>query len=513
MNGSPGYTKLAGRYHWRRDLGSSGGSRRHLGWDPAFRRQVVVEVFARAALQEAGRTRLMERIHVLEELDHPSLVRVLDGGVRDGTPFIACRYHGDDTLEQRLEGGPVPMEDVLRALDEAARALEYVHERGVVHGRLDPAFLVFDRKGRARVWGFAPLPPRLRPADPGYPFQCPEVRLGQEPGVASDVYSLAAIAYCALSGTAPPVEARGRTSARLSAALAASAQSHRRQALAAVFARALDETPSERYARPRDFVRALRSALETPVEPGAPPARELPFRRPWAVAATLAILAAGVAILAMVLIAGDGDPPGRVQPAADGTALAPASPAPSPTSAAPSPASTALSPVPSPSGTAAGPGPPGESSVPTQQVAGTRQPGDGGPNPPLADTACDGERWTAFSVADGGRLFPNETACRFAFSVGACPSPAVVLAPQVLPAPGTAVQVSWQPGCEATGYTLEVTAGDQQSAVVELTAADTSYVLPSPLPAEAAEARIRLTAHYAAAELHWTHERVARAAP
>ena len=56
-----------------------------------------------------------------------------------------------ETLEQRLRGGPLPMEDSLRTSLQIAGALEAAHAKGIVHRDLKPANVMVDTEGTVKV--------------------------------------------------------------------------------------------------------------------------------------------------------------------------------------------------------------------------------------------------------------------------------------------------------------------------------------------------------------------------
>jgi serine/threonine protein kinase len=54
-------------------------------------------------------------------------------------PVLVMEYLAGETLADRLSGGALPLEELLRIVDEIAEALAYAHERGIIHRDLKPS--------------------------------------------------------------------------------------------------------------------------------------------------------------------------------------------------------------------------------------------------------------------------------------------------------------------------------------------------------------------------------------
>ena len=59
-----------------------------------------------------------------------------------------------ESLEARIERGPLPLKEVLAIGRQVAEGLEAAHERGVVHRDIKPANIMIDAKGRATIMDF-----------------------------------------------------------------------------------------------------------------------------------------------------------------------------------------------------------------------------------------------------------------------------------------------------------------------------------------------------------------------
>jgi len=145
-------------------------------------------------------------------LEHPHIVHVYEVGNTPSYCYIAMELVEGGNLKDLVKGGG-PM-DYMRACQlaaEAAEAMAYAHEQGVIHRDIKPANLMLSRTGRCKLadFGLAILqksrsaePSRDRPA--GTPqFVAPEVIRGDDAGIQSDLYSLGATLWYLLTGKPP----------------------------------------------------------------------------------------------------------------------------------------------------------------------------------------------------------------------------------------------------------------------------------------------------------------------
>src|SRR6266853_1079466 len=159
-------------------------------------------------------------------LDHPNIVRVYDFDTREGISFLIMTFVRGDTFEERLRGdAPVPTDQVLRVVREIADALGYAHRRGIVHRDVKPANILLDEDsgralladfGVAHVEGSADTSltqPGIPIGTPGY--MAPEQVAGGRVDARTDLYSLAAVAFEALTGGPPDFKADRATLARV----------------------------------------------------------------------------------------------------------------------------------------------------------------------------------------------------------------------------------------------------------------------------------------------------------
>jgi len=182
-------------------------------------RDVALKMLLPHQLASAGMAeRFRQEARALADLEHPNILPVYQLGEHDGIPFFTMKLATGGTLAQRkgqLRGQWRAIAELVATL---AEAVQFAHERGVLHRDLKPGNVLFDEPGRAYVSDFGLA--KLLGNDTeltrsieflGTPhYVAPEVaaRSAKDATTASDIYSLGAILYELLAGH-PPFEAEG----------------------------------------------------------------------------------------------------------------------------------------------------------------------------------------------------------------------------------------------------------------------------------------------------------------
>jgi serine/threonine-protein kinase len=209
---------LKDRYVLERELGRGGMGTVYRARDLKHNRPVALKHLTSDLAEEIGTERFEREIRFAARLQHPHICSVYDSGEVEGHLWFTMPYVDGESLAARLERlGRLPVADALRIAREAAQALAYAHENGIVHRDIKPANLLLARDGSTLVvdFGIARAIGGSRatgehtithsgfaPGTPGY--MSPE----QSAGVAdldgrTDVYSLGLVLYEMLTGERP----------------------------------------------------------------------------------------------------------------------------------------------------------------------------------------------------------------------------------------------------------------------------------------------------------------------
>jgi serine/threonine protein kinase len=151
--------------------------------------------------------RELDAVRHFAQLDHPNLVSIEDLGEVDGIPYLVMSYAGQETLRSRLEQGRMTRDDAMRIFVQAARGVQALHERSLVHFDIKPAN-IFLKGDIARVgdFGLSKLVTESRNSlsfGRGTPYYMAPEMLQRRGDSKSDIYSLGVVLYECLCGRVP----------------------------------------------------------------------------------------------------------------------------------------------------------------------------------------------------------------------------------------------------------------------------------------------------------------------
>jgi serine/threonine protein kinase len=268
--------KLLGRYEIVAEIGRGAMGSVYKARDPKIDRFVAIKTILlhQSVIQE--RQEFLRRFFIEAKaagrLLHPGIVAVFDVGEDPETqdPFIVMEYIEGLTLRELLarKGKKLQPDDALRIAEELAEALDYAHAQGVVHRDIKPANILVTKDGQAKISDFGiaqldlthmTLPGRVL-GTPAY--MSPEQLEGEQVDGRSDLFSLGAILYTALTGYRP-FQGNSATTVCFKVAnrdplQATSLAPELPQEMDAMVARALAKDPANRYQTGKEFAEDLR---------------------------------------------------------------------------------------------------------------------------------------------------------------------------------------------------------------------------------------------------------------
>ncbi len=203
---------LADRYAIEREIGAGGMATVYLAEDLKHHRKVAVKVLRPELATAIGSKRFLREIQIAAQLQHPHILPLYDSGSTDRFLYYVMPYVEGETLGDRLRrDGALPASDAVSVGADIASALEYAHQKGIVHRDIKPDNIMLSASGgHASVADFG-IARAVSAAQedtltgvgvaigtPGY--MPPEQLEGGAVTPATDIYATGLVVYEALTG-------------------------------------------------------------------------------------------------------------------------------------------------------------------------------------------------------------------------------------------------------------------------------------------------------------------------
>jgi len=284
-----------GNYDLLELIGKGGMAAVYRAHQPSMNRSVAIKIMAKTlTTDESFVTRFKNEAYLIAQLEHAHILPVYDFGEEEGLLYIVMRYLPAGTLEDRIGERGMPIREALALFKQLASALDYAHQRGVIHRDLKPTNVLVDAQGNAFLTDFGiakSLEDQTRLTGTGGVvgtpiYMSPEQGLGDPLDARSDIYALGVILYEMLAGQ-PPFTADNPMAVMLKHINDAPPPPSEfnpdiPKAVEAVVMRALAKDPAERY----ETAQQMADAFEEAVLTGSVPALAAGFTSP---AATLSL--------------------------------------------------------------------------------------------------------------------------------------------------------------------------------------------------------------------------------
>jgi serine/threonine protein kinase len=205
---------LRDRYVVERELGRGGMAVVYLALDLKHKRPVALKVLHPELAAALGPERFQREIELAASLQHPHILSVFDSGDAAGQLWFTMPFVEGESLRDRLNREKqLPVEDALRIATDAARALQYAHQHGIIHRDIKPENLLLTKDGSTLVADFGIARALGGVEDQltqtgislGTPaYMSPEQAAGDRTlDARTDLYSLGCILYEMLAGEPP----------------------------------------------------------------------------------------------------------------------------------------------------------------------------------------------------------------------------------------------------------------------------------------------------------------------
>jgi eukaryotic-like serine/threonine-protein kinase len=184
--------------------------------DDQYRKRVAIKMLQPGTNKDEILRRFRNERQALAALDHPSIVRLLDGGsTEEGLPYLIMEYVEGVRIDEYCDAHKLSISERLRLFCAVCHAVQYAHENLVIHRDLKPSNILVTRDSVVRLLDFGiakVLNPQWspettltradwRPMTPEY--ASPEQVRGAAVTKATDIYSLGVLLYELLTGHRP----------------------------------------------------------------------------------------------------------------------------------------------------------------------------------------------------------------------------------------------------------------------------------------------------------------------
>jgi serine/threonine-protein kinase len=207
---------MLGRYQVEKELGHGAMGVVYQGRDPKIERVVAIKTLSLAQEFEGDqlvevKERFFREAQSAGRLTHPNIVSIYDAGEESDLAYIAMEFlSGSDLVRYTTPDALLPLTTVLDLVAQCADALDYAHEKGVVHRDIKPGNIMYDPdSGKVKItdFGIARITDASRTKTGtvlGTPnYMSPEQALGDKVDGRSDLFSLGVVLYQLCTGHLP----------------------------------------------------------------------------------------------------------------------------------------------------------------------------------------------------------------------------------------------------------------------------------------------------------------------
>jgi len=201
-----------GPYILHEELGRGGMAVVYRATHPKTKEEVALkQMLAQYASDKDSIGRFLRETEILQQLDHPNIIRIIDAGEVNGCPYYAMELITGTALDRELKDSyRFDLPEVRKICGAVARALALAHQVGIIHRDIKPSNIMVTKLGVPKLtdFGIAKSTTSLELTQAGVivgtpGFLAPELCDGGKPSVLSDIYSFGATLYRLISGRLP----------------------------------------------------------------------------------------------------------------------------------------------------------------------------------------------------------------------------------------------------------------------------------------------------------------------
>ncbi len=262
---------IAGKYRIIGDLGRGGMGIVYKAEDIRLQRTVALKFLPPELIHIPEiRDRFRQEAKAAAALDHPHICTIYDFDQAEDRAFISMAFVEGRSLRERIDSGPLEVEEALKIAAQVAEGLAEAHGKGIVHRDIKSANIMVTPKGQAKVMDFglarvagATLVTQEGTTMGTVSYMSPEQARGEKVDHRTDIWSFGVVLYEMLTGELP---FKGEQSQAVIYAILkekprplTSSRPGLPPAIEQVVFKALEKDPEKRYQRFEEVLDDLRS--------------------------------------------------------------------------------------------------------------------------------------------------------------------------------------------------------------------------------------------------------------
>jgi serine/threonine protein kinase len=202
---------IRGKYKIIEKIGEGGMGIVYKAEDTKLKRNVALKFLpSELTRDKKAEARFIQEAQAAAALNHPHICTVYEVDESDDQTFIAMEFIEGQTLKDKIEAGPLAIDEAVEIATQVAEGLGEAHKKGIVHRDIKPANIMLAGKGQAKImdfglaklsWGADLTKPSMIMGTVAY--MSPEQARGEPVDHRTDIWSLGAMLYEMLTGEKP----------------------------------------------------------------------------------------------------------------------------------------------------------------------------------------------------------------------------------------------------------------------------------------------------------------------
>jgi len=192
-------------------LGEGGMGVVYKAGDTGLKRLVALKFLPSSIMaSEAEKARFIHEAQAAAALNHPNICTIHEIDEAEGHLFIAMEFVEGQSLKEKIEAGPLKLDEALGIAMQVAEGLQAAHEKQITHRDIKPANIMLTPKGQVKImdFGLAKLAERSALTKEGttlgtVAYMSPEQARGEEVDHRTDIWSFGVVLYEMITGQLP----------------------------------------------------------------------------------------------------------------------------------------------------------------------------------------------------------------------------------------------------------------------------------------------------------------------